>query len=74
MIRLKVKEIAKAKHISQGEFQRRAGIDMTTARRIFRGQANITLDTLDRIATALQCHPCELLDYSPPAQDSKQSL
>lgn len=65
MIRLKVKEIAKQQKISQNRLGRLADMDHGTVRRIYAGDANITLETLNRLARALHCHPCELLEYIP---------
>lgn len=65
MIRLKVKAVAKEKKISQSRLSRLADIDPGTMRRIFSGEANITLETLNRLARALQVEPANLFDYEP---------
>jgi len=66
MIRLKVKEIAKQKGISQLKLGRLADIDAERMRRIFRygdsRHSNITLTSLDRIAKALQVDASELIE------------
>ena len=64
MIRLKIKEIAEQKHISQSRLARRADVDNGTMRKAFNSE-NITLETLNKIARALNMHPCELFDYEP---------
>jgi len=65
MIRLKVKEVAERKQISQTELSRLTSMDLDTVRRAFRNTGNPTLETLDKFARALQVHPCELLEYTP---------
>lgn len=66
MIRLKVKEVAQQKGISQGLLSRTANVDLNTLRRIFRDPAAvIQTATLDRLAKALDVHPCELFEYTP---------
>lgn len=66
MIRLKVKEIAQEKSLSQSRLGRLADIDQGTMRRIFHDPTpNITLETLNRLARALHMHPAELIDYEP---------
>ncbi len=67
MIRLRVKEVAREKGISQGKLSRLADINMTTIQLIYRKpeEANITLFTLDKLAHALDVSPCDLLDYQP---------
>lgn len=50
MIRLRIKEVAKAKGFSQGELSRRANIDENTLKRIYRNPlAIITTETLDKL-------------------------
>lgn len=65
MIRLKVKEVAKQQKISQNRLGRLADMDHGTIRRVYTGEANITLDTLNKLANVLRVHPCELLEYTP---------
>ena len=69
-IRLKVKQIAEQKGISQTQLSRMTGMDIDTVRRAFNNTGNPTLESLDRFARALQVHPAELLEYEPipPAQ------
>ena len=75
MITLKVKEIAQSKGISQGKLSRIADVDIKTVRRVLRNPSEvITIETLDKLANALQVHPCELIEYAPnntthPAED-----
>jgi DNA-binding Xre family transcriptional regulator len=64
MIRLKVKEVARAKNISQGKLSRLSEVNITTIQLIYRKptEANITLHTLDRLATALGVRAEELIE------------
>ena len=67
MIRLKVKEIAAQKGISQARLSRKSDVNITTLRRIYRQptEANVTLDTLNKLAAALEVEPSALFDYTP---------
>ncbi len=66
MIRLKVKEVAEAKNMSMGQLHRDAGVDRKTIQRVYREPTSeISTITLDRIATALGVHVCELIEYTP---------
>lgn len=66
MIHLKVKEVAEARGFSMGKLHRDAGVDRKTIQRIYREPTSeISTITLDRIATALGVHVCELIEYAP---------
>lgn len=69
MIRLKIRQIAEAKHISQTRLGQLALIDVTRMRKIWRGgtseTANLTLQVLDRLAHALQVDAAELIESVP---------
>lgn len=67
MIRLKVKEIAKEKGISQSKLSRLADVNITTIQRIFNHPttANVNLYTLDRIAKALGVNVTDLIESVP---------
>jgi DNA-binding Xre family transcriptional regulator len=67
MIRLKVKEIAQSKGISQGKLSRLSEINITTIQLIYRKptEANITMYTLDRLAQALKVNAQELIETVP---------
>lgn len=68
MIRLKVKEVAKAKGISQSRLGRMADIDVKTMRRIFTEPTTaVTTPTLDRIAKALRVDASVLIESVPDA-------
>lgn len=66
MIRLRVKEVAQAKGISQTKMAHLALLDDTRMRLIYRQpdseHVNLTLQVLDRIAKALNCDVRELLE------------
>jgi transcriptional regulator with XRE-family HTH domain len=66
MIRLKVKEVAVAKGISQRQLVIRSGLDLRLVQKVMRNpHANITLSTLDRIATVLNVDASELIESVP---------
>jgi transcriptional regulator with XRE-family HTH domain len=62
----RIRERRKASGLSQEEFARRAGIERSFFARIERGTQNVSLDTLGRIALALQVDLGDLLDGLPP--------
>ena len=66
MIRLKVKEVAEQKKLSMARLARRADIDFKTVQRIFHDPyRDISLSTLDKIATALDIPANELIESVP---------
>jgi DNA-binding Xre family transcriptional regulator len=68
MLRLRVKEAATAKGVSQGKLARYADLDVKTIQRIYRDPyAEISTFTLNKLAYALNVHVCELLDYERDA-------
>jgi transcriptional regulator with XRE-family HTH domain len=67
MIRLRVKEVAQQKGISQSKLGRMADVDVKTVQRIYRNPTTIvTTAVLDRIATALNVDVSLLLESDPP--------
>jgi transcriptional regulator with XRE-family HTH domain len=64
MVRLKVKEVAVAKGVSQRKLSLRSGIDINTIRKIFQHPttANPTVDTLGKIADILGVDVSNLLE------------
>jgi len=64
MVRLKVKEVAVAKGISQRKLSLRSGIDINTIRKIFQypTTANPTVETLGKIADTLDVDVSVLLE------------
>jgi DNA-binding Xre family transcriptional regulator len=62
MIRLKIKEVAKEKGFSMGKLSRTADVSYTTIKAIYSDPYySITTYTLDKIATALDVDPRELI-------------
>lgn len=65
MIRLKVKEIAEARGLNMAQLARKADIDLRTVRRIYREPTSeISTAVLDKLATALNVKPSDLIDSS----------
>jgi DNA-binding Xre family transcriptional regulator len=68
MIRLRVKEVALEKGMTQGRLQRKADMDIKTIRKIYRDPFTIiTTETLDKLAKALEVDVRELLESVPDA-------
>lgn len=66
IIRLRVREVASAKGISQGKLARRADIDIKTLQKIYRDPTSIiTTETLAKLAEALGVSSAELLEDVP---------
>lgn len=63
MFRLKVREVAKARGMSQRQLVLRSELDIKTVQWVFRDDhANITMITLDRIAVTLGVDISELIE------------
>jgi DNA-binding Xre family transcriptional regulator len=66
VIRLRVKEVAEERGVSQGKLARKADISVTSLRPILRDpQSNITLETLNKLANALGVDARDLIEYTP---------
>jgi transcriptional regulator with XRE-family HTH domain len=66
LIRLRVKEIALARGLTQGGLSRKADIDVKMLRRIFRNPTEIvTTETLDKLAIALNVDASLLIESDP---------
>jgi len=66
MFRLKVKEVALQKGISQRQLFLRSGVDITTIRKIFHNPGTvITVETLARLARVLGVDVSELIESAP---------
>ncbi len=62
-VRLRVKEIARAKGVSMGKLQRDADVAYNTVKRIFKDPYYITTtETLGKLAKALGVSPGELIE------------
>ena len=65
-VRLKVKEVAQQKGVSQGKLSRSSDVDIKTIKRIYRDSMTIvTTETLGKIATALNVDASELIENAP---------
>jgi len=75
MIRLKVKEIAIEKGVSQRQLSLRSGIDIRNIQKIFRRPtSNVTTETLDKIAKVLGVDASELLESIPDSATDGKDL
>jgi DNA-binding Xre family transcriptional regulator len=73
MIRLKVKEIAEARGLNMAQLARKADIDVRTVRRIYRQPTSeISTVVLDKLATALNVKPSDLIDSSTDQTSNEQ--
>lgn len=66
-VRLRVKEVAAQKGLSQAKVSRMSDVDITTVRKIYQHptEANITLLTLSRLANALEVSIHDLIEELP---------
>lgn len=63
MVRLKIRELAQQKGVSQGRLSRISDVDIKTIKRIYRDPLTIvTTETLGKIAKALQVDASELIE------------
>lgn len=66
MYRLKVKEVAQQKDMSQRQLFLRSGVDIRTVRRIFQHpDAVVTVETLAKLAKVLEVDVSELIESTP---------
>jgi DNA-binding Xre family transcriptional regulator len=71
-VRLKVKEVAQQKGVSQGKLSRSSDVDIKTIKRIYRDSMTIvTTETLGKIATALNVDASELIENAPDENSVK---
>lgn len=62
---IRIREIRTSQNISQEQLALMANVSRTHMGRIERGDKSPTIDTVERIATALNCPPSILLAGSP---------
>jgi DNA-binding Xre family transcriptional regulator len=63
MIRIKLREAAKEKGISQARLSRKADVDLRTIQRIYKNPyTNINMVTLDKLAMALDMNAADLIE------------
>jgi DNA-binding Xre family transcriptional regulator len=71
MVRLKIKEVAASKGISQRQLSLRSGVDINTVRRIHRNPYTIvTTETLDKLARVLKVDVSELIESTPDTDET----
>jgi len=71
MIRLRIKEVARQRGVSQRQLVLRSGLDIRIVQRVMRNDnTNITLITLDKLAKALGVDPCELIERVPDSPNT----
>ncbi len=72
MIRLKIKEVAEAKNISQRKLSKLSGVDIKNIQRIYRNPTSIVnTETLDKIAKVLGVDVRELLESVPDNEEKE---
>lgn len=65
-VRLKVKDVALSKGISQRKLSMRSGVDVNTVRRIFHDPfAVVNTETLGKLSSALDVDASELIESVP---------
>lgn len=66
MIRLRVKELAQEKGISQGKLSRMSDVDDNTIKRIYRNPtAIVSTETINKLAKALGVSTMEIMEDVP---------
>lgn len=68
----KVREIRKARGLSQVELAEKAGVNQATISKVERGNMNVTLENITAIATALGVEPVQL--FSLPELQARALL
>jgi transcriptional regulator with XRE-family HTH domain len=73
MIRLRVKEIAQAKGLSQGKLSRMSDVDDNTIKRIYRNPtAIVSTETINKLAKALGVSTMELMEDVPDESEKDE--
>jgi DNA-binding Xre family transcriptional regulator len=71
-VRLKVKEVARQKGVSQRQLSLRSGVDINTVRRIFQHPMTVvTTETLGKLATTLEVDASMLIESIPDEPPSE---
>lgn len=69
MIRLRVKELAQAKGISQGKLSRMSDVDENTIKRIYRTPtAIVSTETINKLAAALGVATTDIIEDVPDSE------
>src|SRR5690348_5888987 len=75
MFRLKVKEVAQDKGVSQRQLFLRSGVDITTIRKLFRNPHTVvTVETLTRLARVLDVDVSTLIESVPDSDRPQDSV
>jgi putative transcriptional regulator len=62
MIRFRLRELLEEVGVNQSELSRNSGVSFATINRMCTNATRqVSLDTLDRLATTLKCEPADLL-------------
>ncbi|WP_052890475.1 helix-turn-helix domain-containing protein [Thermogemmatispora carboxidivorans] len=68
-IRIKLRELAQQKGVSQSRLSRLADLNVGMIQRIYHDPyTNITLSTLEKLARALRVELAELIELDPPLE------
>lgn len=66
MIRFRLKELMAARGVTYRHLSRQAKVSTNTLNNMTQDQPRpIQTDVIDRICGCLECHPCELIIYTP---------
>ena len=68
MLKNRINEIRNARDISVEELAERTGLSASYISRMSRGERNISLKNLEKLATALDCTPEELMGGAAPVE------
>ncbi|WP_264737341.1 helix-turn-helix domain-containing protein [Cytobacillus firmus] len=73
----KVRVVRKSKELTQEELAEKCGLQYTYIGGIERGERNVSLQTLEKLAEGLNVHPYELLmfgEIDPPNYEKKAQI
>lgn len=69
MVRLKIKEVAQQRGMSQRRLSLRSGVDINTVRKVFQHPFSVvTTETLDKFAKVLGVDASELIESVPDGE------
>jgi DNA-binding Xre family transcriptional regulator len=73
-IYIKIREYARERKLSQSKLSRRADMDIRAVQRLYRNPyANITLETLEKLAVALEVLPNDLIEYRTVKEQNEEN-
>ncbi|MBX5448758.1 MULTISPECIES: helix-turn-helix domain-containing protein [Thermogemmatispora] len=73
-IRIKLRELAQQKGVSQSRLSRLADLNVGMIQRIYHDPyTNITLSTLEKLARALRVELAELIELDPPLEKEPEA-